>query len=132
MCGIAGIVNTDGRIVERDEIVRLTDLIAHRGPDGDDHRQDDSGRQRISNPHQPPLRGCVGENTGHKRTQDQRRDNSGSKRLQHEIRHARAEMIDIKRVPQQPNHHQELRQHACARAPAGSLPSQQWQGDGAG
>jgi len=35
MCGIAGIVNTDGRIVERDEIVRLTDLIAHRGPDGD-------------------------------------------------------------------------------------------------
>ena len=37
MCGIAGIVNTDGRIVERDEIARLTDLIAHRGPDGDGH-----------------------------------------------------------------------------------------------
>jgi asparagine synthase (glutamine-hydrolysing) len=35
MCGIAGILNTDGRVVERDEIVRLTDLIAHRGPDGD-------------------------------------------------------------------------------------------------
>lgn len=35
MCGISGIINTDGRVVQRDEIVRLTDLIAHRGPDGD-------------------------------------------------------------------------------------------------
>ena len=37
MCGIAGIVNTDGRPVERGAIERLTGLLAHRGPDGDGH-----------------------------------------------------------------------------------------------
>jgi asparagine synthase (glutamine-hydrolysing) len=34
MCGIAGIVNIRGQAVEQAEIERLTDLIAHRGPDG--------------------------------------------------------------------------------------------------
>jgi asparagine synthase (glutamine-hydrolysing) len=34
MCGIAGIANIRGRTVERAEIERLTDLVAHRGPDG--------------------------------------------------------------------------------------------------
>ena len=34
MCGIAGIVNLRGRPVEQAEIRRLTDQIAHRGPDG--------------------------------------------------------------------------------------------------
>jgi len=34
MCGIAGIVNLRGRPVEPNEIHRLTDQIAHRGPDG--------------------------------------------------------------------------------------------------
>jgi asparagine synthase (glutamine-hydrolysing) len=34
MCGIAGIVNIRGRPMERTEIERLTDLVAHRGPDG--------------------------------------------------------------------------------------------------
>src|SRR5262245_19744530 len=34
MCGIAGIVNLRGRPVEQTEIQRLTDQIAHRGPDG--------------------------------------------------------------------------------------------------
>ena len=33
MCGIAGIVRRDGAGVSREQIVRLTDLIAHRGPD---------------------------------------------------------------------------------------------------
>jgi asparagine synthase (glutamine-hydrolysing) len=35
VCGIAGIVNLGGNAVERDDIVRVTDLLAHRGPDGD-------------------------------------------------------------------------------------------------
>jgi asparagine synthase (glutamine-hydrolysing) len=34
VCGIAGIVNIRGRAVEQTEIERLTDLVAHRGPDG--------------------------------------------------------------------------------------------------
>lgn len=33
MCGIAGILRPAGATVRADEIVRLTDLIAHRGPD---------------------------------------------------------------------------------------------------
>ena len=37
MCGIAGIVNVDGRPVEQGAIERLTRLLAHRGPDGDGH-----------------------------------------------------------------------------------------------
>jgi len=37
MCGIAGIVNIDGRPVNQAEIGRLTDLLAHRGPDGEGH-----------------------------------------------------------------------------------------------
>ena len=35
MCGIAGIVNLGGNAVAREDIVRITDLLAHRGPDGD-------------------------------------------------------------------------------------------------
>jgi asparagine synthase (glutamine-hydrolysing) len=34
MCGIAGIVNFRGKPVEPDQISRLLDLMAHRGPDG--------------------------------------------------------------------------------------------------
>src|SRR5262245_47710237 len=34
MCGIAGIVNLRGQPVEQSEIHKLTDQIAHRGPDG--------------------------------------------------------------------------------------------------
>jgi len=34
MCGIAGIINFRGNPVELTEISRLTDLLAHRGPDG--------------------------------------------------------------------------------------------------
>ena len=37
MCGIAGIVHFRGRPVEQAEIKGLTDLQAHRGPDGDGH-----------------------------------------------------------------------------------------------
>ena len=34
MCGIAGIVEIGGKAVEPSDISRLTDLLAHRGPDG--------------------------------------------------------------------------------------------------
>jgi asparagine synthase (glutamine-hydrolysing) len=34
MCGIAGILRFDGAQVRTETIVRMTDLIAHRGPDG--------------------------------------------------------------------------------------------------
>ena len=35
MCGIAGILTTDGAPVEVDMLKRMTDAIAHRGPDGE-------------------------------------------------------------------------------------------------
>src|SRR3979411_2633964 len=34
MCGLAGIVNFDGEPVERQRIVRMTETLEHRGPDG--------------------------------------------------------------------------------------------------
>lgn len=37
MCGIAGIVKTIGQVVQNVEIERLTDRLAHRGPDGVGH-----------------------------------------------------------------------------------------------
>ena len=35
MCGIAGIVSFRGKQVEPEQISRLLDQLAHRGPDGD-------------------------------------------------------------------------------------------------
>lgn len=37
MCGIAGIVYFDGRKVEHTMLQRMTDVIRHRGPDGEGH-----------------------------------------------------------------------------------------------
>jgi asparagine synthase (glutamine-hydrolysing) len=37
VCGIAGIVNIRGQAVDHAEIERLTELVAHRGPDGAGH-----------------------------------------------------------------------------------------------
>jgi asparagine synthase (glutamine-hydrolysing) len=37
MCGIAGIISFRGKTVDPAEIERLTNLLAHRGPDGDGH-----------------------------------------------------------------------------------------------
>jgi len=34
MCGIAGIWNFDGKPISEEEIIRFTDTVAHRGPDG--------------------------------------------------------------------------------------------------
>ena len=35
MCGIAGIINFNGKPVHQEELKRMTDVIAHRGPDGE-------------------------------------------------------------------------------------------------
>ena len=37
MCGITGIINLDGKPVSKDLLRRMTDAIAHRGPDGEGH-----------------------------------------------------------------------------------------------
>lgn len=42
MCGITGFWNLDGRPVFREELIRFTNQIAHRGPDGWDVYVDDS------------------------------------------------------------------------------------------
>ncbi len=40
VCGIAGIVDLRGRPVSRQQLVRMTDVMAHRGPDGEGHYTD--------------------------------------------------------------------------------------------
>jgi asparagine synthase (glutamine-hydrolysing) len=35
MCGIAGIISSDQRKITRDRLQRMTDAVAHRGPDGE-------------------------------------------------------------------------------------------------
>ena len=35
MCGIAGIINLNGKEVNREDLKKMTDSIAHRGPDGE-------------------------------------------------------------------------------------------------
>ncbi|UAY52057.1 asparagine synthase (glutamine-hydrolyzing) [Ferruginibacter albus] len=35
MCGIAGIISTDKRLLNRDNLQRMTDALSHRGPDGE-------------------------------------------------------------------------------------------------
>ncbi len=42
MCGITGFWNLDGRPVDRDELTRFTNQLAHRGPDGWDIHVDES------------------------------------------------------------------------------------------
>ncbi len=37
MCGIAGFINKDGRDADEADIIQMTDLVAHRGPDGAGH-----------------------------------------------------------------------------------------------
>src|SRR6266567_3162262 len=34
MCGIAGILHLDGSLCDRSDVQRITDVLAHRGPDG--------------------------------------------------------------------------------------------------
>jgi asparagine synthase (glutamine-hydrolysing) len=67
MCGIAGIFNIDGKTPDSAVLKRMTDVIAHRGPDGEGHYVDagialghrrlaiidlsDNARQPMSNEH---------------------------------------------------------------------------------
>ena len=37
MCGIAGLINLDGRPVSAVTLKKMTDVISHRGPDGEGH-----------------------------------------------------------------------------------------------
>ena len=37
MCGIAGIISVDPNIVTNERLKKMTDIIAHRGPDGEGH-----------------------------------------------------------------------------------------------
>lgn len=51
MCGIAGVLNLDGRPVAPGLLKRMTDAIAHRGPDGEGHYTDGAvglGHRRLS------------------------------------------------------------------------------------
>jgi asparagine synthase (glutamine-hydrolysing) len=51
MCGIAGLLNLDGRPVDRELLTTLTDRLAHRGPDGRDQYVDNAaglGHRRLA------------------------------------------------------------------------------------
>ena len=51
MCGVAGLLNLDGRPAETGVLKRMTDAIAHRGPDGEGHYTDGSlglGHRRLA------------------------------------------------------------------------------------
>ena len=51
MCGVAGYLNIDGRAADRDLLKRMTDSIAHRGPDGEGHWIEENvglGHRRLS------------------------------------------------------------------------------------
>ena len=37
MSGVVGIYNLDGRPVDKDLLIRMTDALAHRGPNGAGH-----------------------------------------------------------------------------------------------
>lgn len=43
MCGIAGVICLDNSKVTKEEVKKMTDVIAHRGPDGDGHWVSDCG-----------------------------------------------------------------------------------------
>ena len=51
MCGIAGLINFDGRPVSPEILKKMTDEIYHRGPDGEGHWVKDNvaiGHRRLS------------------------------------------------------------------------------------
>ena len=37
MCGIAGIINKNSKAVDLADLKRMTDVVDHRGPDGEGH-----------------------------------------------------------------------------------------------
>ena len=43
MCGIAGIIQTDPAQFSKDHLKKMTDALAHRGPDGEGLWQNENG-----------------------------------------------------------------------------------------
>ena len=43
MCGIAGIIDIDNKNIFHDRLKKMTDIIAHRGPDGEGHWISENG-----------------------------------------------------------------------------------------
>ena len=44
MCGIAGIIQSDSSFYDKEHLKKMTDALAHRGPDGEGWWQNESGR----------------------------------------------------------------------------------------
>ena len=44
MCGIAGIIQSDSSFYHKEHLKKMTDALAHRGPDGEGWWQNESGR----------------------------------------------------------------------------------------
>ena len=65
MCGIAGIVNFRGNAVEPAEISRLTDLLAHRGPDGEGTWFSAESKRRVWPPQAGDYRSRSGRLSAH-------------------------------------------------------------------
>ncbi len=59
MCGIAGVLDRSGEPVPIELLRRMSDAIAHRGPDGEGQFADGPGRAREPAPgdHRPGTRG---------------------------------------------------------------------------
>ena len=47
MCGIAGIISGNQQLITKERLVKMTDAIAHRGPDGDGHWINDAGNAAL-------------------------------------------------------------------------------------
>ena len=47
MCGIAGLVQWNGRHVDEDTLARMTAMLAHRGPEGQGVDVFEAGRMRV-------------------------------------------------------------------------------------
>jgi asparagine synthase (glutamine-hydrolysing) len=43
MCGIAGIIQSNPSLYTKEQLQKMTDALAHRGPDGEGHWQNESG-----------------------------------------------------------------------------------------
>ena len=51
MCGIVGIINFNGHPISPKELTKMTDLLTHRGPDGEGHWIENNvglGHRRLS------------------------------------------------------------------------------------
>ena len=49
MCGIAGILSPDSKLVSADRLKKMTEAIAHRGPDGEGQWINNAGTTGLGN-----------------------------------------------------------------------------------